>query len=251
MLQAVCSVHQIINRPQTTRSVPQIINGRSLNCSHMYDITIVCTHHSEIGNCNSDELYKILESIQPDVIFEELPQDLFDKFYPANQLPYEPPEVKSVRRYLSTHCIDHIPVDIDVSQSLSTRGIYYVFDRFKSYYVYKKLENEQRDLMVTEGYAFLNSKRCEELFTQKAITEQTLLASMMNSQLSRIYQLFCEEQENREHEIIKNIYNYSKQKPYSQGILLIGSGHRKTILEKIETYKTQEDLKLNWVLYNA
>lgn len=212
----------------------------------MYDITLVFTHHSELGKCNSDELYKIIESINPDVIFEELPQDLFDKFYPENQLPYEPPEVKSVRRYLSNHNIDHIPVDIDVSESLSTRGIEYVFNSFKKYNVYRKIENEQIDLIVADGYAFLNSKRCEELFTQKSIIETTLLASIMNSQLSRIHQMFYEEQENREHEIIKNIYNYSKQKPYNHGLLLIGSGHRKAIFEKIETYKTQEDLKLNW-----
>jgi hypothetical protein len=215
----------------------------------MYNITLVCTHHSEIGKCNSDELYKIIEFIHPDVIFEELPQDLFNRFYPENQLPYEPPEVKSVRKYLSTHNIDHIPVDIDVSESLSTRRIEYVFDSFKKYNVYRKIENEQIDLIVADGYAFLNSKICEELFTQKRITEKTLLPSLMSSQLSRIHKLFYEEQDSREHEIIKNIYNYSKQKPYSQGLLLIGSGHRKSIFEKIERYKTSEGLKLNWALY--
>jgi hypothetical protein len=44
----------------------------------MYNITLVCTHHSEFGECNSDELYKIIELVQPNVIFEELNQDLFD-----------------------------------------------------------------------------------------------------------------------------------------------------------------------------
>jgi hypothetical protein len=35
----------------------------------MYNITIVCTHHSEVGKCDSGELYNIIESINPDVIF--------------------------------------------------------------------------------------------------------------------------------------------------------------------------------------
>jgi hypothetical protein len=218
----------------------------------MYDITLVFTHHSELGKCNSDELYKIIESINPDVIFEELPEDLFNKFYPENQLPYEPPEVKSVRRYLSTHNIDHIPVDIDVSESPSTREIEYMFSSFKKYDVYKNSEDEQKKSIIENGYAFLNSKRCEELHRQQIITEQSLLQFMMpKNQLFRIWKSFYEEQDVREHEIIKNVYNYSKQKPYSQGLLLIGSGHRKTIFEKIEIYKTQEDLKLNWVLYSA
>ena len=46
----------------------------------MYNITFIGTCHGKYGKCNSDELYKIIESISPDVIFEELTQDLFDKF---------------------------------------------------------------------------------------------------------------------------------------------------------------------------
>jgi hypothetical protein len=217
----------------------------------MHDITIVFTHHSELGNCNSNELYKIIESIKPDIIFEELPEDLFIRFYPENQLPYEPPEVKTVRRYLQTHNIDHVAVDIEVSQSLSIEEIHYMFGMFKKYNAYKNLEDEQCRGMIENGYAFLNSKRCEELITKKMVTEQSLLQFMSNKdRLSRMLMLFYEEQDVREHEIIKNIYNYSKQKQYSQGLLLIGSGHRKTISEKIEKYKTQ-DLKLNWELYGA
>jgi hypothetical protein len=218
----------------------------------MYDITLVCTHHSELGNCNSNELYKIIESINPDVIFEELPEDLFIRFYPENQLPYEPLEVKSVRKYLRTHNIDHVPVDIEVSQSVSTEEIRYMFGLFKKYNTYKNLEDEQGRSIIENGYAFLNSKRCEELVAQKMVTEQSLLQFMPDkNRLSRIRISFYEEQDVREYEIIKNIYNYSKQKPYSQGLLLIGSGHRKTISEKIETYNTLENLKLNWILYNA
>lgn len=38
----------------------------------MHNIHLVCTFHSETGKCNADELYKIIEVINPDVIFEEL-----------------------------------------------------------------------------------------------------------------------------------------------------------------------------------
>jgi hypothetical protein len=84
----------------------------------MYDITVLFTHHSELGKCNSDELYKIIESVNPDIIFEELQEDLFKIVYNGNQFPNEPPEVKCVRRYLQGHKINHIPVDVDVRQNL-------------------------------------------------------------------------------------------------------------------------------------
>jgi len=49
--------------------------------------------------------------------------------------------------------------------------------------------------------------------------------------------------------MLQNIYNYSKDNQYNQAIVLIGSGHRKSIIEKIEKYKIQESIKLNWTLY--
>jgi hypothetical protein len=30
---------------------------------------------------------------------------------------------------------------------------------------------------------------------------------------------------------------------------LLGSGHRKTVFEKIKKYESEKDVKLNWVLY--
>jgi hypothetical protein len=120
-----------------------------------------------------------------------------------------------------------------------------MFAQFQRFAPYKNLQEEQKKLIIENGYAFLNSKRCEELHTQQIIIEQSLLPSLMKSQLYQIHKSFYEEKDSREHEIIKNICNYSKQKQYNQGLLLIGSGHRKTIFEKIETFKTQEDLKLN------
>jgi len=64
----------------------------------MYNITLISTSHRGLGKCNSDELHKIIESISPDVIFEELSHDLLDRFYTGNQIPIEPPEIKSIKK---------------------------------------------------------------------------------------------------------------------------------------------------------
>ena len=216
----------------------------------MYNITLICTHHSEFGKCNSDELYKIIESIKPDIIFEELTQDLFDRFYKENKIPFEPPEVKSVKRYIKNHTTSHIPVDINVSDTLTTREINYMFNTVGKYHVYSKLEGDQKELAFQEGYVFLNSKKSEELFEEKKSIEKSLIESQINkNQLSRIRELFYEEQHKREHEIIKNIYNYSEKIAYNQALLLLGSGHRKTIFEKIKKYESENHVKLNWALY--
>jgi len=216
----------------------------------MYNITLICTHHSDFGKCNSEELYKIIESIRPDVIFEELTQELFDKFYKEKSIPFETPEIKSVKRYIKEHTAYHFPVDINVSENLSTKEIKYFFDTLGKYHVYKKLDEDQKKLTFEEGYVFLNSKRNEDLIEEKKVVEKPLIGFEINgNQLSRICDLFYEEQHKREHEIIKNIYNYSEKIIYNQAVLLLGSGHRKTVFEKIKKYESEKDVKLNWVLY--
>jgi pheromone shutdown protein TraB len=217
----------------------------------MYNITLIGTAHLEDGKCNSDELYNIIESINPEVIFEELPNYLFDKFYNGKQISDEPTEVKCIKKYLQNHNIKHIPVDIDVSPNLSTSEISYMFNTFRKYDVYKKLEHEQHLLTAEEGFAYLNSKKCSELFDKKKIIEKNLMEFGFNKNiLFRIHKLFYEEQDNRENAMLQNIYNYSEENQYNQAVFLIGSAHRNSIMQKITEYESKEKLKLNWTFYN-
>lgn len=217
----------------------------------MHNITLIGTVHSENGKCNSDELYKIIESISPEVIFEELSNNLFDRFYNVNQLSGEPLEIKCIKKYLRNHNIKHIPVDIDVSPNLSTSDIEYMFDAFKKYDVYKEFDKEQNLLTAQYGFAYLNSIKCSELFSKKKITEKNLMEFGLNKNiLLRIYKLFHEEQDNRENEMLHNIYNYSKENQYNRAVFLIGSAHRNSIMQKIIEYEKKEKLKLNWTFYN-
>ena len=47
----------------------------------MYNITLIGTIHSEHGKCNPDTLYKILEDINPEVIFDELPNHFAELYF--------------------------------------------------------------------------------------------------------------------------------------------------------------------------
>ena len=217
----------------------------------MYNITLISTFHDELGKCNTDELHKIIESISPDVIFEELNLDLFHRFYNKNEIPYEPPEVKSVKRYLQSHSIDHIPVDILPNSDLSSKEIDYIFNAFKKYNVYKQIEADQKLMIANDGFSFLNSKKYEELFVKKMIMEKTLIGYMLNkNQLLHIHKLFYEEQDTRENAMLREIYDYSKGNSYDKAIFMLGAGHRKSIIKKIQECETKEKLKLNWTFYS-
>ena len=61
-----------------------------------------------------------------------------------------------------------------------------MFKTFNKYDVYRKIENEQYLLTVEDGFTFLNSQRCSDLYTKKKATEQNLL----NFGIQNIYKSF-------------------------------------------------------------
>ena len=44
-------------------------------------ITLICSKHSALGKCNSEELYQILKAIKPPVVFDEVLASYFDAYY--------------------------------------------------------------------------------------------------------------------------------------------------------------------------
>lgn len=214
----------------------------------MYNITLISTHHLEIGKCNSEELYKIIESINPEVIFEELPNNLFNVIYNGtwNEAVTE---IKCVKKYLQNHNIKHIPIDSSIRYT-SDDEKNWMFDTFEKYDDYNKISNEQFLLTEQYGFDYINSDKCLELSEQTKVIEKTIMESDINKKkLFRIYQLFRREDDARENAMLQNICNYSKENQYNQAVFLIGAGHRKSIMQKIIDYEKASKIKLNWAIY--
>ena len=52
--------------------------------------------------------------------------------------------------------------------------------------------------------------------------------------------------DNRDNEMVKNIYHYSENHCYNNAIFIIGAEHRKSILDKIQEYERKNEFKINW-----
>jgi hypothetical protein len=218
----------------------------------MYNIALICTIHKEFGKCNSDELYTIIHSIRPDVVFEEMSPDLFDRVYMKNQFSEESLETKSIKRYLQNYDIKHFPVDIDITKNISVEDYHRMHHTFKQHDVYRKLDYEYNVMLRQKGFSYLNSKECEIMIDKMKLTEKNLIESVIiQNRIIDSYKLFDELSEKRENKIIENICNYSNENQYNQALLLIGVGHRKSIIEKIRNYKNQVNIKLNWTFYGS
>ena len=217
----------------------------------MHNITLVCTSHSERGKCNADELFKIIEQISPDMVFEELTPYLYDILYNKGIFDESAPiEFKCIRRYKQQHNIKNIPVDIEVVSTLSN-NVNQMLALFEKYDIYKVLEIEQKKKIELEGFDFLNSDEFSDLVEKQRTIERKIVEGINNSQLNRIYKSFNADLDLRENFMLNTIYAYCKENNYDQAVFLIGAGHRRSIIQKVAESQLTEDLKLNWTFYGT
>ena len=173
----------------------------------MLNITLIGSHHSEIGKCSSYFLNKILEKINPDVIFVELPKHLFEAVekLPSHlvDMPYLftngaghnheiPLELKCFKNYSQSHDVKLIPIDIDVSSNFY-EVVNELFAAFNKDNDYKKLELERLSLIKEEGFVFLNRDEYIVLSEKIEISEKNMIATHTDkNKLLHTYKLFHE-----------------------------------------------------------
>ncbi|MDZ7633532.1 MAG: hypothetical protein U5L72_03450 [Bacteroidales bacterium] len=92
----------------------------------MYNITLLSTVHKEFGNCNSNELLKIIENIYPDVIFLEASEDNYSKYdqmiFSQFGVNKERLEFKTIQKYSQNHTFKYVSVlDIGLSDEFEKK----------------------------------------------------------------------------------------------------------------------------------
>lgn len=219
----------------------------------MHNIALICTRHEECGNCNSFELLRLIEYVSPEIIFEELSFSNFHSSYLDGTLITV--ETNAIKAYLQNHNIKHIPVDtFDLPRSCYEQ-VDYMYKRISD----NKMSKEVRErlnlvdqleiLLARHGFAFLNGKQNDLVFDKLNFYKQAILSIMNDENLFRISKLEMEVIEKREDEILENVYRYSRESAYRQALMFIGSGHRQSIMKKIEEFGQVNEIKLNWCYY--
>jgi hypothetical protein len=218
----------------------------------MPNIILISTEHRESGNCNSDELCKIFESINPDVVFEEETDDEKYRSYYNDANSFKSLEVQAIIKYKQKHKISPVPVDAKPNQYLSFNEWDYLFNSFNRYAAYKQIVKDHCALRDKDGFAYLNSERCSELVVKMKNTERQIIefSAGNRNELSRIYELFHKEHDHRENTMLLNIYNFTKVNRYNQAVFLLGFAHRNSVEQKISEFRTNENVKLSWTFYN-
>lgn len=219
----------------------------------MYNITLIFTRHDEVGHCNSNELYKIIESINPEIIFEEMPPSFFDKYYISkirNNL-----ETDTINRYLQSNTVKNIPVDSDnVPADSFFQDHQNMLKRVEGLadingFNFRNFTDRNRDYVTMYGFGYLNSNSCMNITAEINDAIDKGLQKLNDDKLFKTDRLFKEVNEKRENEMLQNIYDYSKVNCYDRAIFTIGAGHRRSLLKKIQDYQSGQTHRLNWIFY--
>lgn len=211
----------------------------------MLGVTFISTIHREIGKCNPDELFKIIEEIGPEVVFLEADDHTYTSYEQYLLSTYgvyhQKLEIAAIQKYGHTTPFEYVTVcEVELSDafhkkikiSCQNKEMQILVDNFK------KLEGEH-------GFMFLNSQECIDLQEEMRVLETIILNDDV---LDKEVKANIEAYENC---MIRNIYSYSRNNPFSKAIFMCGAAHRKAIIEKIEKAKIEEQINLNWTVFGC
>lgn len=214
----------------------------------MQNITIISSFHKNLGKCNPKELYKIIEEIQPEIIFEELCFETFSMVYADNSIP-NTIEAIAIKNYIRNYSVKHFPVD---TYPLDERELFCGADKIANRSPeYINLWNKQISMITNHGYDFINSNDCYELLDKISDIERKVLREINDIKLYREYESERALHNNREYAMLKNIYDYSKKNNYNIAVFICGVEHRKPLKNKIQEKETKEELNISWKFYNG
>jgi len=210
----------------------------------MTRVSLVCTVHEDAGLANASELAAILERIEPEVIFLEVPPEAFDYYY-QNSNHIEP---KAIRRYRESHRAEPVPVDLQIQSS--------DFSEDNNRYLFRRVEAESREYCRLvdansankrdRGFPFLNSEQSSELWSNIYREIESSIKRMGDARLVGIYKSWVEINDRRENTMLENILQYCRDNAFNKGVFLVGAAHRQAIIEKAREQTAARLTEIQW-----
>lgn len=210
----------------------------------MYNITFISTTHEEFGLANPDELCKIINNLDPQVVFLEALEDTYTDYehhcFRYHGVEHKKLEIAALQKYAHLKKFNYVPV-LERSLSNDFQKKYDIICEFPEM---QRLIDEMIFLTNVQGFTFLNSPEVVKLH------EQMLL---VGSQLLNDHELdkrVHEDIDRYENEMLDNMYAFARENEFETAIFMCGSAHRKSMIEKIKN-TNEKDFNLNWKIFGS
>ena len=173
----------------------------------MCTVIVLGTAHSDGGACTSEELYKIIKEISPDVVFCEASQEKLPKMIKATHI--DTPEINVIRRLIKEESFEIVPVD--VNKDPFDRRLEEMFSLIEgNMKVYSNASTILFNEIFSKGFTFLNSVKSDKIFRDKNSMERYFIDNVKNQELSDFYTEWLKWNDLRENQWISLIHNYFK-----------------------------------------
>jgi hypothetical protein len=213
-------------------------------------ITLVCTTHTEIGRCNENELTRILESIRPDVIFEEMRRSDFVEHYTDSSK--HTLEMKAMSRYLKNSSARQEPVDDYVIPVNFKRDMFALEEFVLSLSEeYRAALDEMQRMKFEYGFGYLNSQECVlQLEASERIFEETILKNGTDYAKS-LLSMWNDHLRKRNEVMLENVYSFCRNNSFRIGVFLVGAGHLLPIVKGLEGRAKSRANLIEWKIWGT
>ncbi len=209
-------------------------------------VSLIGTYHAEHGAVTVSALLGILERIQPEVVFAEIPPTYIGAWRDGS---HGNVESVAAARYAVTHSIDVVPVDLPEPTDSFFREwqeLSRVVARTSP--EYRRLVDLNTDRVCSSGFAYLNSDECVQAWADIYREEHETIEHIRSSRLREMYARVRNWNDRRDQEMLRNIRAYCAATAQRRGAFLVGAAHRKSLLEKIRDTDDVLNSRIDWDL---
>jgi hypothetical protein len=97
-----------------------------------------------------------------------------------------------------------------------------------------------------EGFTYINSDECLQAWTDICREELETVEYTRDSRLRDIHAQKCDLMERRDVAMLHNIRMYCATSALTRGVFLVGTSHRKSLIEKIQAANGPTSLRIEW-----
>lgn len=206
-------------------------------------IYLISTVHTEKGKCTSHNLFEILKKIKPDVVFGEASNEMYESF--KKGLNTTSLELNAVEKLNEYHSFSFEPVDNETKLDSNQRFLFTsLIKKIEKDKYLKNVWKKNEENTFKYGFEYLNSNDNIEQFNRILKRLIYSILQLNVSEYKNILKKWLDHHDEREKNMLENINSYIKNNEIKSAILYCGSGHRKSLIDKI---KENNDSRLNWI----
>lgn len=212
-------------------------------------VFIVFIEHAENGLSSSSALLAILERVNPEVIFLELPGSALDDYLSGTRSNLES---VAVNRYREHHQVEVIPVDLPSAETAIPANLPVLFDKVASTGPdYDHLARFHRRHTNAHGLMYLNSEACDAYFSKQREVILAGIAQLADPGLAEAYELWMKLHDRREIAMMENVEKHCRHLSFSTYVFLVGAAHRKSIIRLSRKEPRHGASTIQWAFLGA